>query len=97
MARYSFYHTLKWRKLRQMCIERAGGVCEECGANAGTIAHHKVWVNDSNVNDDSVVWSIDNLECVCPDCHAKIHAKARSTVDGYAFDDEGNIIFTNNS
>lgn len=98
MAKYSFYHSQRWRKLRQVCIDKAGGICQECHINAGTIAHHKVWVDDSNVNDDSVVWDLDNLECVCPDCHAKLHSKtgARSTMDGYVFDDEGNLVYVGN-
>jgi 5-methylcytosine-specific restriction enzyme A len=94
MARYSFYHSQRWRKLRQYIIDRDGGMCVYCGGR-GDIAHHKIWVDDSNVNDPSVVWSPDNLETVCANCHAKIHSKtgASATADGYRFDDEGNLIY----
>jgi len=99
MAKYSFYHTQRWRKLRQACINRAGGICEECGINAGTIAHHKIPIDDSNMGNSNVVWDLNNLECVCVDCHAAIHSKtgARPTADDYVFDDEGNLVYVGNT
>ncbi len=92
MAKYKFYHTDKWRKLRQLVINRAGGICEICNINKGTIAHHIIWVDDSNCYDPNVVWNIDNLQCVCQDCHNKIHMKVSSTAEGYIFAD-GELVY----
>lgn len=93
MARYDFYHTDRWRKLRQYVIDRDGGMCVHCGRK-GNIVHHIVWVNDDNVDDDSVVFNPDNLECVCVDCHAAIHSGGkRPTAEGWVFDDEGNLVW----
>ncbi len=99
MAKYSFYHTARWRKLRQACIDRAGGICEECGINAGTIAHHKIPIDDNNIDDPNAVWNLDNLSCVCVYCHSKLHSKtgARATADDYVFDNEGNLVCVGNT
>lgn len=92
IARYDFYNTDKWRKLRQLVINRAGGICEVCTVNKGTIAHHIEWVNDNNVHNVYIVWNINNLQCVCQDCHNKIHMKASSTAEGYIFID-GDLVY----
>jgi len=100
MARYSLYHSERWRKLRQYVIDRDGGVCVYCGGR-GDIAHHKTWIDDTNVNDPSVVWNPDNLTCVCQTCHNRIHstgkADSSATMDGYVFDDEGNLVYVGNN
>lgn len=95
MARYAFYHTSEWKKLRQAVLDRDGGMCVVCGQRA-SVVHHVVPVDDSNITDPYVVWSMDNLVSVCPLCHGAIHAKlsgASATADGWIFDDEGNLIF----
>ncbi len=91
MARFNFYNTQRWRELRQFIINRDGGLCVYCGGKGDT-AHHKIWVNTENFSNPAVVWNPDNLECVCRDCHAKIHADSRVTMPGLIFDHNGNLI-----
>lgn len=92
MAAYNFYHTKRWEKLRQFIINRDGGLCVHCGAKGDTV-HHIIWVDDTNCNDPMITFNPDNLETVCRDCHAKIHhPDCSATMDGYRFDDEGNLI-----
>ena len=76
-------------------LDRDGGLCVVCGQRA-SIAHHVIPVDDSNVDDPYVVWSMDNLVSVCTTCHGAIHAKlsgSSATNDGWMFDDDGNLIF----
>ncbi len=93
MAKFDFYKTQRWQKLRQRVIDNAGGICEICIKGKGNIAHHKIWVTAKNINDPKIVWSIDNLQCVCESCHYKIHfGEVKSVCDGLMFDDDGNLI-----
>lgn len=94
MAAFTFYHTARWRKLRKYIISRDGGMCVYCGQR-GDIAHHKIPVDESNCNSPDIVWNTDNLECVCQDCHNRIHhgdPDNAACVDGYGFDADGNLI-----
>ncbi|MDD4698941.1 MAG: hypothetical protein PHV07_01615 [Oscillospiraceae bacterium] len=92
MARYKFYNSRRWRRVREFIINRAGGMCELCG-DRGSVAHHKVEVNDENVNNPNIVWGIDNLICVCVLCHERIHhGKAEVCREGLMFDKDGNLV-----
>jgi 5-methylcytosine-specific restriction endonuclease McrA len=96
VARFSFYNSARWHKLSKLCIERAGGLCEECGGTIcdgkANIAHHIVEVNDSNIDDPMIVWSLENLKAVSRDCHNRIHHGCSDNsvcIDGYGFDENG--------
>jgi 5-methylcytosine-specific restriction endonuclease McrA len=94
MAKYPFYDTSKWRKLRQFVIDRAGGICEICHVEKGTIADHIKEVNDDNVNDPDIVWNPDNLQALCQGCHnKKTHGSGEAVMEGYRFDDMGILIY----
>lgn len=96
MAQYNFYKTQRWKRLRQYIIDRAGGLCEECGGICGepaTIAHHKVWINDNNINDPAIVWGTENLMAVSQTCHNRIHhGQAEPCIKGLTFDSTGMLI-----
>lgn len=71
----SFYSSSKWNKCRKAYIENRmmidGGMCEECHEQVGYILHHKVMLDESNINDATVSLNHENLEYVCKDCHDK--------------------------
>lgn len=99
MARFDFYNTKKWQKIRLYVINRAGGLCEECNGTVcdgkATIAHHKIIVTPENVNDPYVVWNADNIMAVSQDCHNRIHHSVSDNsacMPGLGFDSEGNLV-----
>lgn len=72
-------------------MARAHGLCEICGKPA-KIVHHKVWLNENNINDVTVTLDWDNLMAVCHNCHDHIHQSEQSEERCVIFDDEGNMI-----
>ena len=69
----TFYNTARWKKCRNAYIQKRlmidGGLCEECHDQQGYIVHHKITINESNVNDCDVVLNEKNLMYVCKACH----------------------------
>lgn len=90
----SFYSTKQWQSCRELCLQRAGGLCERCAKEgritAAVIAHHKIPVTAANVNDPSIVFNLDNLEALCIDCHAAVHRKGKGK--RYKVDAAGRVI-----
>ncbi|NCB03687.1 MAG: hypothetical protein EOM67_16265, partial [Spirochaetia bacterium] len=59
-------------------------LCEKCGrpvvigrkADEGRAqghVHHKIWLNENNINDAHITLGLDNLQLLCEDCHNKVH------------------------
>jgi 5-methylcytosine-specific restriction endonuclease McrA len=97
MARYKFYDSKRWKKLRDFVINRDGGICTipGCGQKA-EIVHHIIPVNDENCNDPNIVWNPNNLTSLCAFHHSLAHAKLAghtATNDGWEFDCDGNLIY----
>lgn len=73
----SFYHTQAWVQCRNSYLQSVGGLCERClsqgRVKAGEIVHHKIYLNDSNINNPEITLNWSNLMLVCRDCHAEIH------------------------
>ena len=90
-ARYGFYKIKRWEDFRQYIISKRHGICERCN-NAGWILHHKQYINDININDESIVWGEDNIELLCGDCHQKEHHGSDTTAEGCEFNAEGELI-----
>jgi hypothetical protein len=61
----------KWKALREKVIERANGICEGCGHNRATQAHHLTY---ERVGDEMLF----DLVAVCESCHSKVHRKKAS-------------------
>ena len=53
------------------------------------MVHHKVHLNETNVDDMAIAIGMDNLECLCIDCHNTEHFGAPSR--HISFDVFGNI------
>ena len=64
-----------------------------CHSKPGTHVHHKIHLDEWNVEDLSIAIGEDNLILVCQDCHNQIHFKA-SQGNGLQclFDEHGNVV-----
>ena len=89
----NFYKTAAWRKLRDSYIKSVGGLCERCYSAGiirhGDTVHHKIHLSPENINDPAVTMNFENLELLCRDCHAALHAKNQKR---YRVDDAGKVI-----
>ena len=65
------------RHIKLRLLKKRGRVCERCGYDIYEIlqVHHKDR-NRKNVN-------FDNLELICPNCHAKEHFLEKSWLKGF--------------
>lgn len=97
-----FYHSGAWKRCRESYIEHRvsidGGMCETCHERLGKIVHHKIWLNESNINDPEITLSYKNLKFDCQICHnreedeRKMGVKHSSRENQYFFDSEGQIV-----
>lgn len=95
------YNSSAWRKVRDAAIVRDHGMCQYQGCcRPAEEVHHIIELTPSNVDDPKIALNLDNLMCVCRDCHFRIHrekileryrrkARKRILKDGFYFDDEG--------
>ena len=87
-----FYTSSAWKKCRESYIATVHGLCERC-SGAGKIVHHKIYLNEGNIDDPSVTLSHENLELLCQECHNREHMAGKMPIaNGLAFDTEGNLI-----
>ena len=102
-----FYKTTRWKNTRKLYALSKHCICERCsravyvsGINdylpkekrLKGIVHHKEYLNDINYTNPEIAYNWDNLELLCIDCHNNEHMSKELLRDGYAFDEEGNII-----
>ena len=84
-----FYSSRTWKRTREAYKKSVGYLCEECLSKGivryGDIVHHKTHISPENIDDPSITLNWDNLQCVCRDCHERIHRQKekRYTVDEY--------------
>ncbi len=68
-----FYNSARWKRCRNSYIQQRimidGGMCEECHEQAGFIVHHKITLDESNINNPDITLNYENLSYVCKDCH----------------------------
>ena len=88
------YRSERWRKLRKLKIAQ-NPVCERCARQgiykSVEIVHHKEYVTDQNYWKPEIFYNIDNLECLCRECHNKEHfsQEEKSEIE---FDENGDVI-----
>ena len=87
----SFYNSKKWKDCRESFMQSKNYICENCKSVA-IICHHKTWLTPGNINDPYISLNWDNLQSLCTECHQKIHGNNSITVEGLAFDSEGNLV-----
>lgn len=80
------YSSYEWQKLAQEARERQHNECQRCKARGFyvpcDVVHHKLYVKSHPER----VFDINNLECLCRECHEKEHGRlteAAGTVKGY--------------
>lgn len=91
------YHTSEWDRVRRDAMARDHGLCQEClkrgRVTTAEIVHHINELTPSTVHDPGQAYGLDNLECVCRECHARLHGYTNHcTREGFAFDAKGNLI-----
>lgn len=91
------YSSKKWQSIRSQVIQRDRGLCQICLKNKklkpGYIVHHIIALTIQNMNNEAIAYGIDNMVCVCNDCHERIHnRKVEATVEGVAFNKNGEVI-----
>lgn len=87
-----FYESKSWQDTRDYIMAKNNFICQKCKDKPAEIVHHIIWLNPSNINDPKVTLSEDNLMPVCRDCHAEIHHKDLPTIEGFCFDEKGQLI-----
>lgn len=83
-----FYKGKAWQKVSRLYMTGQNYICERCGG-VGVICHHKTYITPENISDPAITLNMDNLECLCQDCHNKEH---KSSVSRAVFDDAGRMI-----
>ena len=83
-----FYRSKAWQDVSRLYMTSKHYVCERCGG-VGVICHHKKYITPWNVNDPATTLNMDNLECLCQECHNQEHS---AKVSRAIFDESGNMI-----
>lgn len=95
-----FYHTKRWQKCRASYIaERIvvdGGLCEVCRDNLGYIVHHKIWIDETNIDNPAVTLNHKNLRYECLACHNLERPDGTrrwpERENRYTFDENGDLV-----
>ena len=89
----AFYKSKAWQDTRNSYAKSKHGLCEEClkngRYNAGVIVHHKIFMNQNNINDPNIALNWNNLELLCRDCHGGRHKNKKR----FKLDEVGRVIF----
>lgn len=106
MSRKEFYKSKAWENVRKGIWLKQNLLCNRCHKPvfvAGIseyipkenrrigIVHHKIYLNEDNVNDINITLNPDNLEGICIDCHNKEHFGSKCVRQEYSFDEDGNL------
>ena len=90
-----FYSSSAWKRCRESYIVSVHNLCERC-ERPGYIVHHKVHLNEMNINNPDVSLNHDNLEYLCLECHNEHHkfnrAPAQITRPGLKFNENGELV-----
>lgn len=96
-----FYHSQAWLDCSEAYRLMQFRICEKCG-EPGNIVHHKIMLNENNINDPNITLNVDNLELLCKSCHDKEEGhfldarrknnKSKVTTAGVTFDKDGNLV-----
>ena len=77
----SFYKSKRWQQCRDGYLRSVGGLCEVCmkegRLSPAVIVHHKIHITPVNISDPNITMDWTNLEAVCRDCHAQLHARKK--------------------
>lgn len=89
-----FYASAKWKHTQEAVMKAYNYTCQRCGRPA-KIVHHRVWLNEQNINSPEITLGWDNLEPLCIECHTCEHLQnGGDTAQGLTFDATGHLIKT---
>lgn len=81
-----FYHRKEWKRIREMALQRDGGMCRDCmdrmrsetgfRPRRAILVHHIIPRSER----PDLELTLENLISLCPDCHEKRHPEKRSKV-----------------
>lgn len=105
--RRKFYNSKAWNNVRKAVWLKQNLLCARCNKPVYVdgiskylpkekrrigIVHHKIFLNNSNIDDKNITLNIDNLEGVCKECHENIHHQNDIIRKDLMFDEEGNVV-----
>lgn len=94
----SFYESSEWRKCAKAYLVTVNNLCERCLSKGlyepAKIVHHKIHLNENNINDAEITFNFSNLEALCLECHNQEHYKYR-TKKRYKFSADGTMEILN--
>lgn len=77
-----FYKSKAWHSCRDSYMSYIGGLCERCLSKGlytpAYIVHHKIYINEDNIQEPSITLNWDNLEALCLECHNDEHMKSEA-------------------
>lgn len=90
-----FYKSKQWQSVRVLALKRDNYLCQHCGNSAEEV-HHIKHITPENINNAAITLNLDNLVCLCRDCHHKAHKRnmKQITSQDLSFDANGNLIRT---
>ena len=106
-VRKDFYNSKAWKRVKTSIWLKQNLLCNRCHKPVYVdglsdylpkdkrrigIVHHKIYLDNANVYDDSIALDENNLEGICKDCHELEHHQDQVTREEYAFDELGNLI-----
>ena len=86
-----FYNSARWKKARMAAMKEHFWLCQLC-AKPAKIVHHIKHITPENIQDDDITLNLDNLMCLCQECHNRIHESAGAVRSGLMFDSSGQIV-----
>lgn len=86
-----FYHSKRWKQVRQIVLLKYNGRCCECG-KVGSEVHHKIPLTVKNVSNPVVALGIENLELLCSECHNSKRSENKQVRKDLMFDENGDMV-----
>ena len=91
----SFYKSKTWRRVQENYMRSAHYFCERSKKKGhfipAKIVHHKEHLSKESLSDPKKLYSFENLEALCLDCHNKEHFGRNRR---YEIGKDGKLIFS---
>lgn len=90
-----FYNSDAWQQARHRALMRDHYSCQICGARAEEV-HHIIELNEENVSDKNISLNLNNLQCLCHDCHTRLTMREHRGIQpdsgvNFYFDESGQL------
>lgn len=74
----AFYNSKEWQAVRQAVLMRDKYLCQKCHTHPAEEVHHKIYLTQQNIYDESISLNAANLISLCRDCHQNEHKHSRT-------------------